>query len=315
MQPLFLEPIFKEMIWGGDELKKLFNYDIKSDRIGECFAISANKNYDCRIYTKQPSIYNNKTLGELWSETDIFGKHERGDIFPLLTKLISAKEDLSIQVHPDDSYAMKNEAGSLGKNECWYIVDAKEGATIIIGHVARTREELEKYIERKDFLGLVREIPIKRGDFFYIPAGTIHAIKGGTVILETQQNSDITYRLYDYDRLQNGKPRELHLKKSLDVIEVPSKKEYNQRKVIETEDYIHTILVSCDFFTVEHFKINREISLKKEDFILASLIDGELSLEKDGIIYDIKKGEHFILPSKFGKFRLFGSGELIISTK
>ena len=197
MQPLFLKPVFKEMIWGGSALRELFNYDIPSDNTGECWAISAHKNGDCMVTTKEGSDYSGKTLSELWKNNkELWGESGKAEVFPLLTKLISAETDLSIQVHPDDEYAKAHENGSLGKTECWYVVDAKEGATIVIGHNAKDKEELEKYISEKNFKGLIREIPVKKGDFFFIEPGTVHAIKGGTVILETQQNSDITYRLY-----------------------------------------------------------------------------------------------------------------------
>ena len=186
MQPLFLKPVFKEMIWGGTALREEFNYDIPNDKTGECWAISAHKNGDCTVETREDSEYSGKTLSELWSNNkELWGRAGEAEVFPLLTKLISAETDLSIQVHPDDEYAKAHENGSLGKTECWYIVDAKEDATIVIGHNAKDKAELHKYIENKDFLGLIREIPVKKGAFFFIEPGTVHAIKGGTIILET----------------------------------------------------------------------------------------------------------------------------------
>ena len=161
---------------------------------------------------------------------EVFGKVD-SDRFPLLIKIIDAKDDLSIQVHPDDDYAKVHENGSLGKTECWYILDCKKNATIVIGHNSRTKEELSRMIHEGKWSEFIREIPIKKGDFLQIDPGTVHAIKGGTLILETQQNSDITYRVYDYGRLSNGKPRELHIDKSIDVITVPAKSACRQCEI------------------------------------------------------------------------------------
>ena len=123
-----------------------------------------------------------------------------GKEFPLLIKIIDAKSDLSIQVHPDNAYAKEHENGSLGKTECWYILDSEPGTQIVIGHHAKDKEELMQMVEEKRWKDLIREVPVKKGDFYQIDPGCVHAIKGGTVILETQQSSDITYRVYDYDR-------------------------------------------------------------------------------------------------------------------
>lgn len=318
MQPLFLKPVFKEMIWGGTALRDLFGYDIPGNKTGECWAISAHKNGDCIVETREVSIYSGKTLGSLWKNNkELWGEAGKTEVFPLLTKLISAETDLSIQVHPDDAYAGTHENGSLGKTECWYVADAKEGATIVIGHNAKSKEELRRYIDDKNFKGLIREIPVKKGDFFFIEPGTVHAIKGGTVILETQQNSDITYRLYDYDRLQNGKPRELHIDKCLDVITCPfENKEPCHREIKTFEDgSIVRNLVVCKLFEVDYVKVKETVHLKQNtDFTLISVLDGEGRLtDRDGKSYEIKKGEHFILPYGFGHYELTGNLELIIS--
>ena len=318
MQPLFLRPVFKEMIWGGSALRELFNYDIPSDKTGECWAISAHKNGDCVVETRNESVYSGKTLSELWKDhKELWGESGKAEVFPLLTKLISAETDLSIQVHPDDAYARANENGSLGKTECWYVADAKEGATIVIGHNAKDKEELHKYMDEKNFKGLIREIPVKKGDFFFIEPGTVHAIKGGTVILETQQNSDLTYRLYDYDRIQDGKPRELHIDKCFDVITCPFEgKEPVHRPEKKFDDgSVERNLVVCDLFEVSYEKVEKRIKLPQyTDFTLVSVLEGEGRLSDEaGNTYEIKKGEHFILPNGFGAYELTGKMELITS--
>ena len=221
MKPIiFLHPVFKQMIWGGNRLATDFGYDIPGDNTGECWGISAHPNGDDSIAN---DCYAGMTLSQLWNEhPELFGNIE-GDRFPLLIKIIDAKDNLSIQVHPYDEYAAKNENGSLGKTECWYIIDCPDDAKLVVGHNAKTHEELSDMIHEGRWSEFIRYVPIKKGDFIQIDPGTVHAITSGCMILETQQNSDITYRVYDYDRLSNGKPRDLHVKQSIDVITVPAK--------------------------------------------------------------------------------------------
>ncbi len=218
MEPLFFEPVLQERIWGGEKLSS-FGYELSSDHTGECWAFSAHPN--------GPSIVKNGTyqglsLADLWKEhRELFGNLE-GETFPLLTKILDANDDLSVQVHPDDHYAKEHENGELGKTECWYIIDCEEDAELIFGHNAKSKEELDKMIDEGKWEDLLRVVKIKKGDFFYVPSGTVHALCKGTLVLETQQNSDTTYRLYDYHRKDAaGKERELHLGKSKDVIQVP----------------------------------------------------------------------------------------------
>ncbi len=253
---IFLEPIFKEMIWGGKKLQTDFNYKIPSDNTGECWAITAHENGDSKIVCDEFEGY---TLSKLWQEhRELFG-NLKGDVFPLLVKIIDAKTDLSIQVHPDDTYAKYYEKGSLGKTECWYVLDCEEDTTIIIGHNAKDSLELRKMTEDNRWDELLREIRIKKGDFFQIDPGCIHAIKGGTTILETQQNSDITYRLYDYDRLSaDGKPRELHTEKALAVITAPFEMNNADRNIIEFDGYSRELLVKCPYYSVEKITIHEK---------------------------------------------------------
>ena len=162
------------------------------------------------------------TLDRVWAEhRDVFGD-AKGDVFPLLTKILDASEDLSVQVHPDDAYAAEHEH-ELGKTECWYVIAAEPGATMIYGHHAKTREQLAKWINNGEWNKLLRRVPVKPGDFLYVPSGTIHAVGKGIMVLETQQSSDTTYRLYDWDRVDKttGQKRELHLQQSIDTTNVP----------------------------------------------------------------------------------------------
>lgn len=304
---IFLEPVFKSMIWGGSKLETEFGYSIPSDHTGECWAISAHKNGDCTVRSGE---YEGKTLSWLWTNhRELFGGIE-GEVFPLLIKIIDAKQDLSIQVHPDDAYAMAKENGALGKTECWYILDCEEDGKIVIGHNAKDKEELKDMIYQNRWQELIRVCPVKKGDFFQIEPGTVHAIKGGTMILETQQNSDITYRLYDYDRLDNGKPRELHIEKSIDVINCPHKDRKAEGKISAHGNYDREQLISCGFYTVERLVLHGGQEFNQEHkFLNVSVINGNGTV--DG--FDIKKGDHFILPCGYGTYRLTGDMEMIVS--
>lgn len=307
MDIIFLEPIFKEMIWGGNRLKTEYGYSIPSDHTGECWAISAHKHGDCRI---KNGAFAGKTLGWLWeNHRELFGD-AKGDVFPLLVKIIDAKADLSIQVHPDDEYAKARENGSLGKTECWYILDCEEDSTIVIGHNAKDKEDLKEMIAQNRWEDLIRLQPVKKGDFFQITPGTVHAIKAGTMILETQQNSDITYRLYDYGRLDKGKPRELHIEKSIDVITCPYHEKRADGRTLKFEGCDTRELVSCSYYSVDWIGIHGEHRFSQAyPFLNVSVIRGNGNIDGK----DIKKGDHFILPFGYGEFRLSGDMELITS--
>lgn len=306
---IYLKPVLKEMIWGGSRLKSDFGYAIPGEDTGECWGISAHPNGDDTV---EEDIFAGMTLSQLWKEQPyLFGNLDM-DRFPLLIKIIDAKDNLSIQVHPDDAYAKAHENGSLGKTECWYIIDCPQGAELVIGHHARTREELEAMIREGRWDDFIRRIPIRKGDFIQIDPGTVHAITKGCLILETQQNSDITYRVYDYGRLTDGKPRELHIEKSIDVITVPAKSVEDSVKHLDglVENVWHE-LISCDYYRVFKLNLNGTLSfVQTHPFLNMSVIEGS------GIINGqaVKKGDHFILPAEYGEALLQGEMELIASS-
>jgi mannose-6-phosphate isomerase len=222
---------------------------------------------------------------------------------------------LSVQVHPDDIYANLYENGELGKTECWYVIDCKEGAEMIYGHNAKTKEELIKMIKNKDWDKLLRRVRVKPGDFFYVPSGTIHALCEGTIVIETQQSSDTTYRVYDYDRRdENGKKRELHLKKAIDVTKVPHIDVDNKFIVTKYKDLIVTTFVENEFFAVHKWKIDGVASLTMDKpFMLCSVIKGNGTLRGEEGKYSFNKGSHFILPAKTRNFEISGNCEVIVS--
>lgn len=311
-QPLFLKPVFKERIWGGTALETQFGYNIPSNQTGECWAISAHPN--------GPSIIENgpfagMSLDELWKkQPELFG-NQTGEVFPLLTKILDANADLSVQVHPEDEYAKVHENGDLGKTECWYILDCKEGADMIFGHNAKTKEELIQQINEGKWNELLRRVKIKPGDFFYVPSGTIHALCEGTLVLETQQSSDTTYRVYDYDRRDTeGNLRELHLEKAIDVTTVPHQETGVTPKVEEREYAAVTTFVESEFFSVYKWTVDGKASFTADgQYLLVSVINGEGALLHEGESYQLKKGTHFILPVGFGEFELEGHAEFIVS--
>lgn len=305
---LFLQPVLKSMVWGGERLKADFGYDTLGSNLGECWGISAHPNGDCQILNVE---YSGMTLFRLWQEEpDFFGKYHSSR-FPLLTKIIDAEKDLSIQVHPDDAYAKEREHGSLGKMECWYVVDCPPGAELVVGHQATSKKELEQMVGQGKWKELLRRVPIAPGDFIQINPGTIHAITGGCLIVETQQNSDITYRLYDYDRKVDGKPRELHIRQSLDVIRVPSPSVDDS--VLHTQDQPKNYwksLVDCEYYQVYKLELAGSLSFThNETFFNVTVVEGDGTV--DGI--PVEKGEHFIIPAHYGKVRVEGDMTLLAS--
>jgi mannose-6-phosphate isomerase len=311
-QPLFLQPVFQERIWGGVALRDRFGYKIPSDQTGECWAISAHPNGQSTVINGE---FAGKMLGELWQHhPELFG-HYPSNVFPLLTKILDANADLSVQVHPDDEYAGKYENGELGKTECWYIIDCKEGAEIVFGHTAKTKEELIAQIEKGNWDELLRRVPIKPGDFFYVPSGTIHALCEGTLVLETQQSSDTTYRVYDYDRVDaNGNKRELHLEKAIDVTTVPHEDPVLNIVTEEKEGVRITTFVQADYFSVYKWDVDGTAAFtQNHPFLLVSVINGEGKMIVNGEVYGWKKGDHFIIPATIDEFVFEGKAELIVS--
>ncbi|MBM7642106.1 mannose-6-phosphate isomerase, class I [Streptococcus loxodontisalivarius] len=310
MEPLFLSSQMNEKIWGGRKLAEEFGYDIPSDKTGEYWAISAHPN---GVSTVKNGPFKGLGLDQLYREhKELFGNPE-DDVFPLLTKILDANDWLSVQVHPDDSYAMEHE-GELGKTECWYVLAADEGAEIIYGHKAKNREELARMIDEGKWDDLLTKIPVKAGDFFYVPSGTMHAIGGGILILETQQSSDTTYRVYDFDRRDDeGNLRELHIPQSLDVLTY-GQPQNSYPASLRVSGLTSTLLVSNPFFTVYKWQVSAPVKMKRTaPYLLVSVIDGKGHLTVDNRIFSIKKGDHFILPNCMENWEFDGQLEMIAS--
>ncbi|NQG29140.1 mannose-6-phosphate isomerase, class I [Streptococcus suis] len=310
MEPLFLTPVMHEKIWGGNRLRTNYHYDIPSDKTGECWAISAHPN---GVTTVSNGQFKGRGLDDLYkNEKHLFG-NPTDDVFPLLTKILDADDWLSVQVHPDDSYGLAHE-GELGKTECWYILEAEEGAEIIYGHNAQSKEELRQQIEAGDWDKLLTHVPVKKGDFFFVPSGTMHAIGKGILILETQQSSDTTYRVYDFDRRDDaGNLRELHIEKSIDVLTIGPVANSTPAH-LKAGNLDSTLLVANPFFTVYKWNIQQEIKMEQTvPYLLVSVIEGEGAIQVGETSYPLQKGSHFILPADVTDWTFTGQMDIIAS--
>lgn len=281
---LFFETIRKDAVWGS-----------------EYWTVAAHQNGDCVV---KAGTFKGEKLSSLWeNHRELFG-NVSGDRFPLLVKVIDAKSDLSIQVHPDDAYACKNENGSLGKTECWYVLNAPEKEVIMLGHNASSREEARAMISEGRWDDFLKKVPISKGDLVLINPGTIHSICGGTSLIEIQQSSDITYRLYDYGRLVDGKLRELHIEKSLDVIEIPDKSQDHHYSDFPEGGY------ETPFFKISKCQIDNEnVKSFGDTFTIISVTDGEGTI--DGC--SIKRGDSFIVPAGYGDAVFKGKLEILLT--
>lgn len=309
--PLFLKPIFHEKIWGGNRLKEL-GYDLPSDCIGEAWGISAHPNGKCEVLN---GPYQGQTLDQVWNEhRELFGDFPSKE-FPLMTKIVDAKEALSVHVHPDDAYAYEKENGQYGKSECWYIIDAKEDSEIIYGLSAETKELAIDKLNVGEYNGLFNKVKVKPGEFYFIPAGTIHSIGAGILVYETMQSSDVTYRVYDFDReYDSGHKRELDQGKAKDVIEIANENINIATDTEIIENHKRTQLVSNDFFTIVKWQISGTLNyMKPREFVLVSVLKGEGQVIIDGEVYDLNHGQNFILTSDDLDTIFEGDYELIVS--
>lgn len=311
--PLVFEPILKERIWGGTKLKTVFNKPIQSEITGESWELSTVPGDISRIAVGE---YKGKMLSELLSlyPEEILGKtvHKKfGTEFPLLFKFIDAKDDLSIQVHPNDELAKKRH-NSFGKTEMWYVMQADENAKIVVGFKEKSsKEKYLKNLEDKTLLSILQEIPVKKGDVFFLETGTIHAIGAGIVIAEIQQTSDITYRVYDWDRVDaEGKSRELHIDLALDAINydtTDTKRTYTQ------EENKSNPVVICPYFTTDYLPLNGKIEIKKqhESFTVYMCMEGNFKVKYNETVSNYKKGDTVLLPAAMQEYDLEGQAVLL----
>lgn len=313
LYPLQFEPILKERIWGGTKLKTYLNKPIASEITGESWEISTVEN---DVSTIANGVFKGKSLNELINDfpeqvlgTKVF--EQFGKQFPLLFKYLDAREDLSIQVHPNDELAAKRH-NSFGKTEMWYVMQADDEARLIVGFKEKSSsEEYIKHLENKTLLSILDTKKVKKGDVFFLETGTVHAIGAGTVIAEIQQTSDITYRLYDFDRVDaNGNTRELHVDLALDAINyetVEAQKEYS--KIENTPNEV----VDCSYFTTNFIPLNGNLNVNKNQnsFTVYMCVDGDFELILNEEKYSYKKGDTVLIPASLTDFQLSGKGSLL----
>lgn len=296
---LKLKPHFEYRVWANSNIKKDFN--LVENQIGEAWIISALKDKASKIenahYEDLYSFYNNE------KNSYFFNNYNLKNEYPLLTKIIDAKDDLSVQIHPDDEYAKS--FNSLGKTECWYILDTIENNHVILGHNAKNIDEFKEKVENKQWNDLLKKKEIKKGDFVYVESTKIHAIKSNTLIFELQQSSDITYRVYDYDRLDKGKPRELHLDQVYDLVKFPDR-DTLQTNISNKKDY----LVANNLFNLKLIE-NKEVQeyeFENANWLQVSVIEGS------GEVNDLEANKYDSFLIAFGeKLKLKGNIKCLVS--
>jgi mannose-6-phosphate isomerase len=302
LEPFKVNPVFLEKIWGGDaHLKKLGKNVDAGMRVGESWEVSGEEPYQSPIHT---GPYKGMPLGDFCERygRDFLGTCE-GTSFPLLYKFIDANDKLSVQVHPDDLQTVKNNWGVRGKTECWYVVDAYEGATIITGVKKDiTRDAMRKAIADGSFKSMLQEETLHPGDMFFIPSGTIHAIMAGSLIYEVQESSDITFRVYDWDRFDNkGKPRDLHIDNAIMVSDCTAHGSARISPVIvEHNGYTRSIRVVCRYFALEEYELTKGVSAvisEKKSFSVITVIKGAVTLQCNNVTLEIDRGESACIPA------------------
>lgn len=315
MEMVKLSPFVADNIWGGTRL--ITEYGIKTDKdpAAEAWVLSCHPAGPSTILNGE---FAGKTLQEIYlADKSICGKKgEKYEFFPLLIKFIDAKRDLSIQVHPDDEYAMRVE-GEYGKTEAWYILDCEPGAELILGFNRNvTVDEFKKAAQSDEMMSICNRVKVKKGDVFFIESGTMHAICKGILLAEVQQNSNTTYRIYDYGRLgKDGKPRELHVDKAADVTKLcpPSIPDSSKRETEKFDNATRSKLTSCDLFTMYELSIDGDYSSvsNADSFVSLLCLEGSGEVKSGNENLTMKKGESLFIPAGKGVFTVSGKIKLL----
>ncbi len=316
MSVIKLSPAFKDYIWGGTRLRDDFGKDCDFDRIAESWELSCHKD-GSSVVSDGP--FSGMTLTEYIEKKgkSVLGENCRKFAdFPVLIKLIDAKDDLSVQVHPDNEYAMKVE-GEYGKTEMWYVVDCDPGASLLYGFSHNiSKEEFAARINDNTLLEVTNSVPVHKGDVFFIRAGTLHAIGKGMLIAEIQQNSNTTYRIYDYGRVgKDGRPRELHVEKAKDVTSLCPAEPYPSSPEEQHDGYTSKLLSSCEYFTTKLLSVETKAALEADNTSFHSLLvlDGEGQVSCDGAT-PFKKGDSIFIDASTGKYEITGKATIMLTT-
>jgi len=309
LSPVKLSPAFKDYLWGGIKLKEKYNKKSDLDIVAESWEMSCHKDGQSVVATGE---YRGKTLSEyveILGKSALGKKAEKFSYFPLLIKFIDAKDNLSIQVHPADDYALKVE-GEYGKTEMWYVLEAEEGAYLYYGfNQDITKEEFAERIKNNTILEVLNKVNVKKGDVFFIDAGTVHAIGAGLMICEIQQNSNTTYRVYDYDRRdKEGNARPLHVDKAIEVSKLT--------KALELKESDDDVLATCEYFTVKKVivKGDNKVSVNDDSFVSLIVVDGDGAVALGDDKLAVTKGDSIFVPAQKGEIALAGDMEVIVSS-
>ncbi|HOA00332.1 type I phosphomannose isomerase catalytic subunit [Ruminococcus sp.] len=316
MRPFYLKAPVKDYIWGGTRLRELFGKE-GGERLAESWELSCHPDGECYISGGE---FDGMKLSDFVNEHPeaVGSGFKSGDSFPVLVKLIDAKNDLSVQVHPDDEYAHKYENDN-GKTEMWYVIDAAPDSELIYGFSEElSKEDFRKAIEDNTLMEKLRRVPVKQGDVFFIEPGTLHAIGKGILIAEIQQSSNVTYRVYDYGRLgADGKPRPLHIEKALEVTNTkplaPDRPVYG----LELDGVVTQLLADCKYFNVNRHRLIKELELyaDKNSFAHVLMIGGSGGeLVADNYRLELTMGSSVFVPAGTGAFAIKGNCDVIVTT-
>lgn len=308
MYAIKFENLYYDKIWGGRDFKE-FRHNLPKGNIGESWDVACHKNGMSIVAN---GLLKGKRFDDIIKKYghSLVGTDVSTEKFPLLLKLINSKENLSVQVHPDDDYAKKYE-NDYGKTEAWYVIDAKPGAKLIVGTKNCTKEEFTGAIKEGKIEEYLNIIEVKKGDSFLINSGLVHAIGEGLIIAEIQQNSDITYRVYDY-----GRKRKIHVKQSLEVINFGLKAvNCSENSVKGFEGFSKVVLCENKYFGMEKYNIKKELNdeSNKKKFFIITCVEGKGKIVCKNLEEKIKKGDSYLIPATLGKYSIKGQLEIIKS--
>lgn len=316
MRPFYLKAPVKDYIWGGTRLRELFGKE-GGDRLAESWELSCHPDGECYIMGGE---FDGMKLSDFVNEHPeaVGSGFKSGDSFPVLVKLIDAKNDLSVQVHPNDEYAHKYENDN-GKTEMWYVIDAAPDSELIYGfNEELSKEDFRKAIENNTLMEKLRRVPVKQGDVFFIEPGTLHAIGKGILIAEIQQSSNVTYRVYDYGRLgADGKPRPLHIEKALEVTNTKPLDPERPIYGLELDGVVTQLLADCKYFNVNRHRLIKELELyaDKNSFAHVLMIGGSGGeLVADNHRLELTMGSSVFVPAGTGAFAIKGNCDVIVTT-
>ena len=321
LKPILLRPSGKDYLWGGENLKNRYGKNKYAD-LNNTYPLA--ETWECSVHPDGPSYavvgdFKGRSLKEIIDlHPEYLGTKCRG-AFPILIKFIDAQQELSVQVHPDDKYARKYENGQNGKTEMWYVLEATKGSRLVLGFEhGMTKEGLRSSIDNGSLSKDLHFVPVHQGDVFLIEAGTVHAIGAGTILVEVQENSNITYRLYDYGRLdKDGKKREIHFDKAVQVLNM-NRLNYTWKRprlIHYYYGYSREILIRCRYFEVEKIQVLKgfSFSVQESSFQVLLCVNGEGGVESNDSNRPLRfeKGSCVFLPAGLGRLHIIGNCDLL----